>query len=149
MRAEASKPAKMDIEGRSSPIVNSSPPAQAASAGPDGPSNLLGANGVSNPLSPTNRGRTNSFSYSSVLTSSPSTQLPPGDVGQSGNGVASNHDKPFKYTKEEMLYVWKANSAKFKTSGLPLEFEKHDAVTSADVLEPALLTEMTAVEKEV
>jgi hypothetical protein len=61
----------------------------------------------------------------------------------------SNHDRPFKYTREEMLTVWKANAVKFKAGGIPLEFEKHEAVTSLEVLEPALLTEMSDAEKEV
>jgi hypothetical protein len=48
-----------------------------------------------------------------------------------------------------MLNIWKANSAKLRGSGIPLEFEKHEAFTSEDPLEPALLTEMTPLEKEV
>jgi len=48
-----------------------------------------------------------------------------------------------------MLNIWKANSAKFRVSGIPLEFEKHEAFTSEDPLEPVLLTEMTLAEKEV
>jgi hypothetical protein len=48
-----------------------------------------------------------------------------------------------------MLNIWKTNSSKFKTSGIPLEFEKHEAFTSEEPLDPALLTEMTPAEREV
>src|SRR5262249_49026261 len=120
MRAEAPKSARTDVEGRSSPIVSPSPPSHSANDS----SYLPNTNGV---VSPANRNRTSSFSYSSILTSSPSTYSTAAD-GPS-NGLAPHHDRPFKYTREEMLNVWKTNAAKFKASGIPLEFEKHEAVT--------------------
>lgn len=48
-----------------------------------------------------------------------------------------------------MLNIWKTNATKFKSSGIPLEFERHEAFTSEEPLEPVLLTEMTSAEKEV
>ena len=57
--------------------------------------------------------------------------------------MSANHDKPFKYSRDEMLNIWKNNAAKYKSTGIPLEFEKHEAFTSEEPLDPALLTEMT------
>jgi len=63
--------------------------------------------------------------------------------------VHGNHDRPFKYSRDEMLSIWKNNASRLKSAGIPLEFEKHEAFTSEDPLDPALLTEMTPAEKEV
>jgi hypothetical protein len=103
-------------------------------------------NGTSSTALP--HGRTSSFSYSSVLASTPAAQSPGADA-HGGNGATANHDKPFKYSKDEMLNIWKSNAARFKSSGIPLEFEKHEAFTSEEPLDPALLTEMTPAEREV
>jgi hypothetical protein len=153
MRGDAARQARAETEGRHSPSVH-----------PNGSAHSLGLNTSFSPVDTSlhppvingsssattaPHGRTNSFSYSSILASAPSTQSPGGD-GHGGNGSATaNHDKPFKYTRDEMLNIWKANSSKFKTSGIPLEFEKHEAFTSEEPLDPALLTEMTPVEREV
>jgi hypothetical protein len=48
-----------------------------------------------------------------------------------------------------MLGIWKANAHKYKGSGIPLEFEKHEAFTSDETLDPALLTDMTMAERDV
>lgn len=143
-------------EGRSSPIVqqqaNGSPAipmTQQLSSSPaphPGDSSLHppNVNGMSYP-----HGRASSFSYSSVLASTPTAQSPTPDGQGATNNSISNHDRPFKYTRDEMLNIWRNNATKFKTSGIPLEFEKHETFTSDEPLEPALLTEMTALEKEV
>ena len=95
-------------------------------------------------------GRTPSFSYSSILASAqPSHHATPGGEIQTGNGALTNHDKPFQYTREEMLNIWKSNAFKIKSSGIPLEFEKHETFTSNDTLEPVLLSDMTPAEREV
>ena len=138
MRVDASKSVKTDAgQGRNSPSAQSNglPFTNTTTDSP-----LQSHNGTSAP-----GGRTNSFSYSSVLTSAPAQQMPSLDAG---NGV-TNHEKPFKYSRDEMLNIWKNNAAKFRSSGIPLEFEKHEPFTSEETLEPALLTEMTAAELEV
>lgn len=148
MRGEASRQVR-DGEGRSSPIVQSNGAAPQPQQQPhSGDSSLhpTAVNGVPSTANP--HGRTSSFSYSSVLASTPSSQFPAGD-GHGGNGTTTNHDKPFKYTRDEMLNIWKTNATKFKSSGIPLEFERHEAFTSEEPLEPVLLTEMTSAEKEV
>ena len=147
-------------EGRSSPNVvysNGVPPSQhpqqqqhMSATSPSGDSSFKppGINGLnsSNP-----RGRTSSFSYSSILALAPtaSPQSNSAADGQSGNGSTASHDRPFKYSRDEMLNIWKSNAVKYKSTGLPLEFERHDAFTSEEPLDPALLTEMTPAEKEV
>jgi hypothetical protein len=155
MRGDASRQVR-DAEGRNSPIVQSNgaaPQPQQSLSPPQqqphlGDSSLLptAVNGIASTSNP--HGRTGSFSYSSVLASAPSSQSPAGD-GHGGNGATTNHEKPFKYTRDEMLNIWKTNAAKFKGGGIPLEFERHEAFTSEDPLDPALLTEMTPAEKEV
>jgi len=138
-------------DGRNSPIVTSNGQPQ-SSPPPLQPTTLDSStlhpqttttNGTSSIL-----GRTGSFSYSSILASTPNAQPPSGD-GQGGNGVHGNHDRPFKYSRDEMLSIWKNNASRLKSAGIPLEFEKHEAFTSEDPLDPALLTEMTPAEKEV
>jgi hypothetical protein len=147
MRGDASRPSRGGDESRDSPNVvhansNGAQPIDSSLHPP-------GINGISsnNPY-----GRTSSFSYSSILASTPaaasSTQPP--NTGDGGNGVMSaSHDKPFKYSRDEMLNIWKNNAARYKSTGIPLEFEKHEAFTSEEPLDPALLTEMTLGEKEV
>jgi len=98
--------------------------------------------------SPSVHGRTSSFSYSSILTSAQTNHGSTGDTA-AGNGALTNHDKPFQYTREEMLNIWKNNALKIKSSGIPLEFEKHDIFTSEETLDPVLLTDMTPAEREV
>lgn len=149
MRGDAARQARGEAEGRSSPNVQSN----GSSLGPntsfpqtDSSLHIPGVNGTSSTSTP--HGRASSFSYSSILASTPAAQSPGGD-GHGGNGATANHDKPFKYTKDEMLNIWKSNAAKFKSSGIPLEFEKHEAFTSEEPLDPALLTEMTPAEREV
>jgi len=130
----------MDGEGRSSPHVgHSNGTTQPFSPTADTSLNSPGVNGTSS------YARTSS--YSSILASTPSAQSPGGNDG-AGNGTA-NHDKPFKYSRDEMLNIWKSNAVKFKSSGIPLEFERHETFTSEEPLEPALLSEMTPVEQEV
>ena len=138
-------------EGRTSPSVVHSH-SNGATLSPqtiDSSLNPPSVNGISsnNP-----QGRTSSFSYSSILASTPPTaaSTQPPNAGDGGNGVLSaNHDKPFKYSRDEMLNIWKSNAAKYKSTGIPLEFEKHEAFTSEVPLDPALLTDMTLAEKEV
>src|SRR5579859_1429924 len=147
MRGDATRPSRNDEQGRVSPTVhaNGQPTLGVNTSFPVNVENTLHpptTNGATGP-----HGRTSSFSYSSVLASSPSVQSPSLDTG--GNGVSTNHSRPFKYSREEMLNIWKSNAPKFKGNGIPLEFEKHDPFTSEETLEPALLSEMTAVEKEV
>ena len=127
---------------RNSPHVTSNG-STLSSPPPSDPSLSLGINGA-NPALP-QQGRAN-FSYSSILTSAQSNQST--NDPATGNGT-TNHDKPFKYTRDEMLNIWKNNSQKIKSNGIPLEFEKHDIFTSNDTLDPVLLTEMTSAEKEV
>jgi hypothetical protein len=114
---------------------------------------LSGVNGIySSSTSNNPQGRTSSFSYSSILTSStsPSAQTPTGGDQAGHNGsTATNHDRPFKYSRDEMLNIWKTNAAKYKSTNIPLEFEKHEAFTSEEPLDPALLTEMSLAEREV
>jgi hypothetical protein len=155
MRGDASRQQSRDTggEGRNSPIVvqsNGAP--QQLHINPMAPSadtslHPPGINGTTSNL----QGRTGPFSYSSILTSTPAAQSSAGSGtdGQSGNVATTNPDKPFKYTREEMLSIWKNNAAKYKSGGIPLEFEKHEAFTSEDPLDPALLTEMTHAEREV
>jgi hypothetical protein len=154
MRGDASRPVRGDGEGRNSPIVSSnganstsSPPPPPHPIAVDSSLYSPGINGVSSVSSPPH-GRTSSFSYSSILASTAPVQSPGGEGGQSGNGASANHDKPFKYTRDEILNIWKTNATKYKSSGIPLEFEQHEAFTSEEPLEPALLTEMTLAEKE-
>jgi len=150
MRGEASRLARAEAEGRNSPNVQSN----GASLGPNNTSfppadstlHLPSVNGTSSTSLP--HGRTSSFSYSSILASTPAAQSPGGD-SHGGNGATASHDKPFKYSKDEMLSIWKTNAARFKSTGIPLEFEKHEAFTSEEPLDPALLTEMTPAEREV
>ena len=150
MRSDAARQARGEAEGRHSPNVqqsNGSPVGLSTSSSQaDSSLHLPGINGTSSTSLP--HGRTSSFSYSSVLASTTAAQSPGGDP-HGGNGATANHDKPFKYTKDEMLNIWKSNAAKFKSSGIPLEFEKHEAFTSEEPLDPALLTEMTPAEREV
>ena len=159
MRGDASRQQRGGADdGRNSPIVTSNGQQQSSPPPPPNqPPNLdssssslyppTSTNGTSSVLLP--QGRTSSFSYSSILTSTPNTQIPSADSG-GGNGVhGGNHDRPFKYSKDEMLSVWKNNASRLKSAGIPLEFEKHDAFTSEDPLDPALLTEMTTAEKDV
>lgn len=147
MRGDASR---QSGEGRNSPlVVQSNGAAQQLHINVPSPTidsslHPSGMNGISsNP-----QGRTSSFSYSSILASSAATQSPAGDHGGSGS-VTANHDKPFKYGRDEMLNIWKTNAAKYKSIGIPLEFEKHEAFTSEEPLDPVLLTEMSLAEKEV
>lgn len=151
MRGDASRQSRGGEEGRTSPnIVHSHSNGAALSPQPvDSSLHPPGINGISstNPY-----GRTSSFSYSSILASTPATasSTQPPNTGDGGNGImSSNHDKPFKYSRDEMLNIWKNNAAKYKSTGIPLEFEKHEAFTSEEPLDPALLTEMTLAEKEV
>ena len=143
-------------EGRNSPNVVQSNGVQQlhtnfTSSTSDSSLHPPGANGISSPSNPHNR--TSSSSYSSVLASSPATQSPAvGGDGQGGNNgfvPSANHDKPFKYSRDEMLNIWKSNAARYKNVGIPLEFEKHEAFTSEEPLDPVLLTEMSLAEKEV
>jgi hypothetical protein len=142
----------VDADGRNSPVVQSNGQQQQSSPPPLQPTSLdssslhpqtTATNGTSSVL-----GRTGSFSYSSILASTPNSQTPSGE-GQGGNGVHGNHDRPFKYSRDEMLSIWKNNASRLRYAGIPLEFEKHEAFTSEDPLDPALLTEMTPAEKEV
>ena len=149
MRGDAGRQARGEAEGRSSPNVQ----ANGSSLGPntsfpqtESSLHIPGVNGSSSTSLP--QGRTTSFSYSSILASTPAAQSPGGDP-HGGNGATANHDKPFKYTREEMLNIWKNNAGKFKSSEIPLEFEKHEAFTSEEALDPSLLTEMTSAEREV
>src|SRR5271154_1455909 len=158
MRGDASRQQRGADDGRNSPIVTSngqqqsSPPPQNQPTNLDSSSTLYpptstNGNSSSSVLLP--HGRTSSFSYSSILTSTPNAQIPSADRG-GGNGVhGGNHDRPFKYSKDEMLSIWKNNASRLKSAGIPLEFEKHEAFTSEDPLDPALLTEMTPAEKDV
>jgi hypothetical protein len=133
-----------DQDGRNPPHVSSngsstlSPPSAL-----DSSSQHPGLNGA-NTSSP--HGRANTFSYSSILTSAQHTQST--NDTTTGNGTA-NHDKPFKYSRDEMLNIWKSNAQRIKSNGIPLEFEKHDVFTSENTLDPVLLTEMNSLEKEV
>jgi hypothetical protein len=150
MRGDAARQARAEADARQPPNVQSNG-SSSLSPSPSFPHtesslHIPGVNGTSSTSLP--HGRTSSFSYSSVLASTPAAQSPGGDP-HAGNGATANHDKPFKYTREEMLNIWKNNAAKFKSSGIPLEFEKHEAFTSEEALDPALLTEMTPAEREV
>ena len=149
MRGDAARQAK-DGEGRRSPVVHSNGGQSQSINTPfsqvDSSLHLPGVNGTSSTSVP--HGRNSSFSYSSILASAPGAQSPGGD-GHGGNGATANHDKPFKYSREEMLNIWKANASKFKSNGIPLEFEKHESFTSEEPLDPALLSEMTPAEREV
>ena len=140
-------------DGRNSPIVHSN--GQQPSPPPTTHLDSSSSSSLHPPASSTNgtasvlpHGRTSSFSYSSILASSPNPQTPSGE-GQSGNSVYGNHERPFKYTREEMLAIWKTNASRLRSAGIPLEFEKHEAFTSEEPLDPALLTEMTPIEREV
>jgi len=161
MRGDASRQQRGADDGRNSHIVTSNGQQQQSSSPPPPPNqppNLDSSSSSLYPPTSTNgtsssvllpHGRTSSFSYSSILTSTPNTQIPSADSG-GGNGVhGGNHDRPFKYSKDEMLSIWKNNASRLKSAGIPLEFEKHDAFTSEDPLDPALLTEMTTAEKDV
>jgi hypothetical protein len=154
MRGDASRQARGDGDGRSSPLVhpNGAPQQQQQQLGINTSfsaldSSLHPPNGAAAATLP--HGRTGSFSYSSILASTPAAQSPGGGDGYGGNGTATKHDKPFKYSREEMLGIWKANAHKYKGGGIPLEFEKHEAFTSDETLDPALLTDMTLAERDV
>ena len=153
-----------DSEGRNSPTVlahsngSSFPPQAEPQLHPPGINGISSTTAAAPTAASSQPPRATSFSYSSVLTSqhpsapSPSPPAPgggPGDHTSASTTTTSTHDKPFKYTREEMLNIWKANSAKFRATGIPLEFERHEAFTSEEPLEPVLLTEMTLAEKEV
>jgi hypothetical protein len=141
MRGDSSRQLRTDGasgEGRNSPIVQSNGSSFPGSTETSLHSHIL--NGT------TPHARTNSFSYSSVLASTATAQTPSQD---GGNGISTNHDKPFKYSKDEMLNIWKNNAAKYRNNGIPLEFEKHEIFTSDETLDPILLTEMTPAEQEV
>lgn len=150
MRGDASRQSRGGDEGRHSPSVVHSH-SNGAALSPQPVESSLHPPGVNGISSNNAQGRTSSFSYSSILASTPATaSTQPTNTGDGGNGVMSaNHDKPFKYSRDEMLNIWKNNTAKYKSTGIPLEFEKHEAFTSEEPLDPALLTEMTLAEKEV
>lgn len=82
------------------------------------------------------------FSYSSIAASNvrshnraPSSETSVADTTNggysNGNGssFASDSLNPFKYSKELML-------ALYKPTGLPIEFERHEVMTSVDPLAP-------------
>lgn len=159
MRGDASR--QVSGEGRNSPNVTQSNGAQQQQLHINVPSPTTAADSSLHPpgingISSNPHGRTSSFSYSSVLASSPGMQQSPssatdqvaGNNNNNGSFIANN-DKPFRYSRDEMLNIWKNNAAKYKSIGIPLEFEKHEAFTSEEPLEPALLTEMSLTEKEV
>jgi len=158
MRGDSSRQSSSG-EGRNSPsvVVQPNGPQQlhinVPSPTEDPSLRLSGVNGTYSSSAPNNpQGRSSSFSYSSILASStsPSTQTPTGGDQAGHNGsITTNHDKPFKYSRDEMLNIWRNNAAKYKSTNIPLEFEKHEAFTSEEPLDPALLTEMSLVEKEV
>jgi hypothetical protein len=163
MRGDASRQQRGGADdGRNSPIVTSNGQQQQSSPPPPNqPPNFDSSSSSSSLYPPTStngtsssvllpHGPTSSFSYSSILTSTPNAQIPSADSVGGGNGVhGGNHDRPFKYSKDEMLSIWKNNASRLKSAGIPLEFEKHEAFTSEDPLDPALLTEMTTAEKDV
>jgi|SRR5579862_6167557 len=131
-----------DTDGHHSPHIVSNGPSPLSPPPTSDPATLHpGVNGTSTSLP---HGRTNS--YSSILTSAQSNQSANDSV--SGNGPSS-HDKPFKYSRDEMLSIWKNNAQRIKNNGIPLEFERHDTFTSENTLDPVLLTEMSSAEKEV
>ncbi|KAF9909138.1 hypothetical protein EC991_009048 [Linnemannia zychae] len=87
------------------------------------------------------------FSYSSIAASNvrshngaPGSDTSVSDISNGGNsntsisnangsGFASDSLNPFKYSKELMI-------ALYKPTGLPIEFERHDVMTSEDSLAP-------------
>lgn len=135
-----------DADGRSSPHVTSngssalSPPTTTDSSS----LHPHGVNGTANISLP--HGGTSSFSYSSILTSAQSNQSTTEPA--SGNNT-TNHDKPFKYSRDDMLNIWKNNAQKIKSNGIPLEFEKHEIFTSEETLDPLLLSDLSPAEREV
>lgn len=146
MRGDSPRQSRGDADGRGPPAVHPNggqPPPLGTTAQLDSlhppVTNGAAAGGP--------HGRTSSFSYSSILASSPAVTSPGGD-GVGGNNH-TNHEKPFKYSKDEILGIWKSNAPKLKSSGLPLEFERHDTFTSEEALDPVLLTEMANSERDV
>jgi hypothetical protein len=160
MRGDPSRTSRTaESEGRNSPSVaqsNGSLALHSNSPQADTPLHSPGVNGISSSTAmatPSQQTRATS-SYSSVLASQPASTPSPSSPVPAVPAVPDTTtsltpDKPFKYTRDEMLNIWKANAARFRGSGIPLEFEKHEAFTSEDPLEPTLLTEMTSAEKEV
>ena len=86
------------------------------------------------------------FSYSSIAANHQAKADPGSNTGfGASNSDLTSDDQlnPFKYSREYMLAVYKSSVA------LPLEFERHEYVTSEENMEPVAHSGMTELEKKV
>ena len=103
---------------------SSSPP-------PQGNNNLSNTNGNGAPALP------GGSSYSSLVTP------PPAPASQGKRDIAH----PFRYSRDEMLQVWKDGGSSAST--LPIEVERWEGVVKESAGEPACLREFSEEEKKV
>lgn len=86
------------------------------------------------------------FSYSSIAANHQAKADPGWNTsfgGSNSDSTGGDQLNPFKYSLEYMLSFYKPSVA------LPLEFERHDYVTSEENLEPVAHSGMTELEKKV
>lgn len=108
-------------------------------------SSTITAGAISN-INPSNG--TNTFSWSSVAAANSNNTTSSRSLHNEASeksdvpGAGDSALNPFKYSKEFMLKL-------YKPVGLPLEFERHEYVTSEEALQPMAMIVLTEQEQKV
>ena len=103
---------------------------------------------ANNNINPSNGNGTNTFSWSSVAAANSNNIALSRSLHNEASeksdvpGAGDSALNPFKYSKEFMLKL-------YKPVGLPLEFERHEYVTSEEALQPMAMIVLTEQEQKV